>query len=85
MPSPKKVPALPSALPKDWSYEDTLARIEDITAQLETGDMPLADVFEQFGEAVGSLKQCDQFLQDKQKEATLLIEMLVDGDEEARR
>lgn len=79
MPSPKKVPALP----KDWSYEDTLARIEDITAQLETGDMPLADVFEQFAAAVGSLKQCDQFLQDKQKEATLLIETLVDGDEAA--
>ena len=79
MPRSKKVPALP----KDWSYEDTLARIEDITAQLETGDMPLADVFEQFAEAVGSLKQCDQFLQDKQKEATLLIETLVDGDEEA--
>ncbi|PZO16398.1 MAG: exodeoxyribonuclease VII small subunit [Leptolyngbya foveolarum] len=77
MPRPKKVPALP----KDWSYEETLARIEAITAQLETGDMPLAEVFEQFAEAVGSLKQCDQFLQDKQKEATLLIETLVDGDE----
>lgn len=70
-----------STLPKDWSYEETLARIEEITTQLETGDMPLADVFEQFSEAVGSLKQCDQFLQAKQKDAALLIETLVDGDE----
>lgn len=77
MPSKKKTPALP----KDWSYEETLARIESITAQLETGEMPLAEVFEQFSEAVGSLKQCDQFLQDKQKEAALLIETLVDGEE----
>lgn len=79
MPSPKKAPALP----KDWNYEDTLAQIENITTQLETGDMPLAEVFEQFVVAVGSLKQCDQFLQDKQKEANLLIETLVDGDEPA--
>ena len=77
MPSKKK----PAALPKDWSYEDTLARIEEITAQLETGDMPLADVFEQFSEAVGSLKQCDRFLQAKQKDAALLIETLVDNNE----
>ena len=77
MPSKKKAPTLP----KDWSYEETLARIEEITTQLETGEMPLADVFEQFSEAVGSLKQCDQFLQAKQKDAALLIETLVDGDE----
>ena len=77
MPRTKKTPALPA----DWSYEKTLTRIEEITAQLETGEMALADVFEQFSEAVSSLKQCDQFLQAKQKEATLLIETLVDGEE----
>ena len=77
MPRKKK----PSALPDDWSYEDTLSRIEDITAQLETGELPLADVFEQFSEAVGSLQQCDQFLQAKQTQASLLIETLVGEDE----
>ena len=77
MPRAPKVPTLP----EDWSYEETLIRIKQITAQLETGDMSLAEVFEQFSEAVGSLKQCDQFLQAKQKAAALLIETLVDGDE----
>ena len=77
MPRAQKAPALPD----DWSYEDTITRIEEITTQLETGDMPLATVFEQFSEAVDSLKQCDHFLQAKQKEATLLIETLVDGED----
>lgn len=76
MPRAKKTPALPD----DWSYEDTLGRIEAITGQLETGDLPLADVFEQFAEAVGALQQCDQFLQTKQQQASLLIETLVDRE-----
>jgi exodeoxyribonuclease VII small subunit len=77
MPRTKKLPALPD----DWSYENTLARIEMITDQLETGELPLAEVFEQFAEAVGSLQQCDQFLSSKQQQATLLIETLVGEDE----
>ncbi|MEL6814416.1 MAG: exodeoxyribonuclease VII small subunit [Cyanobacteria bacterium J06598_3] len=77
MPRAKK----PPALPEDWSYEETLSKIEDITNQLETGELPLADVFEQFAEAVGSLQQCDQFLQSKQTQASLLIETLVGKDE----
>lgn len=76
----KKDPKEPE-LPNDWSYEDTLARIEDITGQLESGDLPLAEVFEQFSDAVIALQQCDQFLQSKQTEATLLIETLVGEDE----
>lgn len=69
------------ALPNDWRYEDTLARIEDITEQLESGDLPLAEVFEQFSDAMIALQQCDQFLQSKQAEATLLIETLVSENE----
>ncbi len=77
MPKAKKTPKLP----EDWSYEDTLARIEHITGQLETGELPLADVFEQFAEAVSALQQCDQFLLSKQQQASLLIETLV-GEED---
>lgn len=73
---PKKTPPLP----KDWSYEQTLSQIETITHQLETGELPLADVFEQFSEAVTALQQCDRFLQEKQKQASLLIETLVSDD-----
>lgn len=77
MPRAKKPPALPD----DWSYEETLSEIEEITTQLETGELPLADVFEQFAKAVESLQKCDQFLQAKQTQASLLIETLVGKDE----
>ncbi len=77
MPRPKKTPPLP----EDWNYEATLRRIEVITTQLETGELPLAEVFDQFSEAVGALQQCDQFLQQKQQQASLLIEILVDDEE----
>lgn len=77
MPRAKKSPSLP----ENWNYEDTLARIEAITSQLETGQLPLAEVFEQFTEAVSALQQCDQFLQTKQQQASLLIETLIGEDE----
>ena len=76
MPRTPKKPILPD----DWRYEDTLDRIEVITRQLETGDLPLADVFDQFAEAVGALQQCDQFLKAKQTQAQLLIETLVEDE-----
>ncbi|MGD1896909.1 MAG: exodeoxyribonuclease VII small subunit [Phormidesmis sp.] len=79
MPRTKK----PAPLPEDWNYEQTLSRIETITHQLETGELPLAEVFEQFSEAVGALQQCDRFLQEKQAQASLMVETLV-GDEETK-
>lgn len=74
--------ALPEELSADWSYEQTIARIEAITHDLETGELPLADVFSQFAEAVSALQQCDRFLQDKQTQASLMIETLVGSEEE---
>ncbi len=60
----------------DWSYEAAVADIEAIVHQLETGELPLSQVFEQFEAAVASLQTCEQFLQDKQQQATILIETL---------
>ncbi len=80
MPRAKKTPTPP----ENWSYEDTLARIETITGQLETGELPLAEVFEQFSAAVTALQQCDQFLQSKQQQASLLIETLVGDEDESQ-
>ena len=74
------MPKKTTPLPENWSYDQTLSQIETITHQLETGELPLADVFEQFSEAVTALQQCDRFLQEMQKQASLLIETLV-GDE----
>ncbi|MEO0456063.1 MAG: exodeoxyribonuclease VII small subunit [Cyanobacteria bacterium P01_A01_bin.114] len=63
---------------KDWNYETAVAQVGEIIDQLETGEMPLAKVFEQFAQAVEQLQQCDAFLKEKQASAKLLIETLSD-------
>ncbi len=66
----------------NWSYEAAVEEVEAIITDLETGDLPLADIFEQFEKAVTELKKCDTFLQAKQRQAQLLIETLVPEDSE---
>ncbi|EKV02892.1 exonuclease VII small subunit [Leptolyngbya sp. PCC 7375] len=60
----------------NWNYEASVEQVEAIITDLETGDLPLADIFEQFEKAVTELKKCDSFLQEKQQQAQLLIETL---------
>lgn len=67
-----------SFLPPDWSYEGTVAQVEAIVSQLETGELPLADVFDRFTAAVEQLRQCEAFLAEKQQQVDLLIEVLRD-------
>ena len=67
-----KAPSLPS----DWSYEATVAQVEAVVKQLETGELPLADVFDQFTTAVEQLQQCEAYLDQKRQQVDLLIEVL---------
>ncbi len=60
-----------------WNYEASVEQIEAIIADLETGELPLADIFNQFEKAVTELKKCDSFLQEKQQQAQVLIETLL--------
>lgn len=68
-----------STVPDDWSYEAAVENIEAIVMQLETGDLDLAKVFERFEQAVGQLRQCEQFLKEKQQQVDLLVETLEDS------
>lgn len=63
-------------LPEDWSYEATVAGIETTVAQLEQGELPLSEVFDQFEQAMAQLHQCEAFLRDRQTQVDLLIERL---------
>ncbi len=60
------------------SYEEKVAAIEKIITNIESGDLELADVFEQFTVAVEHLRQCETFLQQRQQQVDLLIETLKD-------
>lgn len=64
---------------QDWSYEETVEKIEAIVARLEQGELPLAAVFEEFEQAVQHLRQCEDFLQARQEQVDLLIETLEDS------
>ncbi|WOD41202.1 exodeoxyribonuclease VII small subunit [Nodosilinea sp. E11] len=74
---PKK--SAPATPPDNWSYEATVATVEDIIAGLESGSLPLATVLSQFEQAVEALQQCDVYLRDKQQQVDVLIETLSDS------
>jgi len=65
----------------DWNYEENVAKIEKIVAQIESGKLELAEVFEEFSAAVQYLRQCETFLQQRRQQVDLLIEPLVDEPE----
>lgn len=68
-------------LPKGWQYEASVAEVEKLIAQIETGELALEEVFNQFALAVTYLRRCETFLQSHQQQVDLLIETLNDEPE----
>ncbi|MBD2209184.1 exodeoxyribonuclease VII small subunit [Nostoc linckia FACHB-104] len=73
----RKNPANSDALTA-WNYEAKVAEIEQIITRIETGELELEAVFAQFTTAVENLRQCENFLQQRQQQVDLLIETLND-------
>ncbi|MCC5603018.1 exodeoxyribonuclease VII small subunit [Nostoc favosum] len=67
-----------SSSEEGWNYEAKVAEIEGIIARIESGELELEAVFEQFASAVEYLRQCESFLQQRQQQVDLLIETLSD-------
>ena len=67
-----------SSSEEGWNYEAKVAEIEGIIARIESGELELEAVFEQFASAVEYLRQCESFLQQRQQQVELLIETLSD-------
>ncbi len=61
-----------------WNYERSVRQIETILRQIESGDLDLASVFEQFEQATADLAACEAFLQERRALADLQIERLQD-------
>jgi exodeoxyribonuclease VII small subunit len=68
----------PEIQPTDWSYEATVGTVEAVIAELESGNLPLAEVLSQFEQAVQALQQCEAYLAEKQQQVSVLIENLSD-------
>lgn len=47
---------------REASFEEKLARLDEITAELERGDVPLAQLLQLYEEGVQLTEQCRQFL-----------------------
>ncbi|MGB5594756.1 MAG: exodeoxyribonuclease VII small subunit [Crocosphaera sp.] len=56
--------------------------MEQMINKIESGDLPLETVFEEFELAVQEINQCEQFLNQGTKKMELLIETLEDMEEE---
>ncbi|MBD2315095.1 exodeoxyribonuclease VII small subunit [Desertifilum sp. FACHB-1129] len=65
----------------DWNYEATVAQVEAIIAQIESGELELAEVFDRFSHAIHYLQQCQAFLSQRRQHVDLLIETLTDEPE----
>ena len=63
---------------QNWNYEATVAKVETIINQLESGELELAEVFTEFSTAVEYLRECEAFLNQKQQQMTLLVETLTE-------
>ncbi|NJP11701.1 MAG: exodeoxyribonuclease VII small subunit [Leptolyngbyaceae cyanobacterium RU_5_1] len=62
----------------DWNYETAVKEVETIIVRIESGELDLAEVFNQFTAAVERLRQCETFLAERQQQMDLLIETLSD-------
>lgn len=62
----------------EWKYETTVARVEAILSEVESGELELNEVFSQFAVAVKSLQECEDFLSEQRERVDLLLENLGD-------
>lgn len=80
MPAKKSPNSSPDLTPQ-WHYETAVAKVEAIISEIESGELDLAAVFDQYSLAVEQLRQCEAFLQARQEQMELLIEQLEDPPE----
>ena len=64
-----------------WNYEITVAKVEAIVNKIESGEMELASVFEEFNAAIEYLRQCENFLAQKRQQMNLVIHTLAEETE----
>ena len=61
-------------LPGDLTFEAALARLEQIVAKLDAGDLPLEEALELFGEGSELSKFCSSILEQAEGRLEMLIE-----------
>ena len=60
------------AAKKKLTFEQSMARLEEIVSQLERGDAPLEQAMVLFEEGAGLLRECTRQLDEAEQKVTLL-------------
>lgn len=55
------------------SFADSLARLETIVAELESGDRPLEDSLQLFEEGISVVKRCTRKLDEAEQRVAVLL------------
>jgi len=56
----------------DLKFEECLARLEQIVAALESGNLPLEESLKVFEEGVSLARQCGRYLEDAERRIEML-------------
>src|ERR1041385_1712881 len=64
---------MPKAKERDQGFEASLAALEKIVAQLESGELPLERALELFEEGVGLARRCQTQLEEAERKVELLL------------
>ncbi|HIK21580.1 MAG TPA: exodeoxyribonuclease VII small subunit [Synechococcus sp. M44_DOE_062] len=67
-----------------WRYEAAIAEVETLIAQIESGELDLAEVVERFQQAARTLKTCADFLEQKRQQVEIIIEQLGQEEEDSQ-
>jgi exodeoxyribonuclease VII small subunit len=67
----------------DLTFEEALARLEEIVVRLESGDLPLEESLNVFEEGVRLTRHCSKRLSEAERKVTILLKN-AQGDLEER-
>ena len=63
----------PYSMAKKKSFEDSLAQLEQITEELESGELSLEESLKKFDEGIKLAEFCNKKLADAQKKINILL------------
>lgn len=58
---------------KEINFEETMQKLEQITAELEKGELTLDESVKKFEEGIKLSKECNKILEDSEKRINILI------------
>lgn len=64
---------------KEMAFEDALGALEQIVAEIETGELPLADLMAKYSEGIKLSDFCMKSLKRSEETMDLLVKETADG------